>query len=204
MHVVQPLVPGHYYHIYNRGNNRENLFREVRNYRYFLELYAHHVYPVADTFAYCLMPNHFHFLVRIKTEDETHKTSQVSETCEVSFKPSQHFSNLFNAYTKAINKAYGRTGSLFQERFGRIEVTSERYYTHLIFYIHANPQKHGFADDFRTWPWSSYNALVTEGPTHLRRDVVRDWFGGRVQMDVFHQGAVDERVIAQLLEEDAI
>jgi REP element-mobilizing transposase RayT len=164
MHVVQPLVPGHYYHIYNRGNNRENLFREVRNYRYFLELYAHHVYPVADTFAYCLMSNHFHFLVKIKTEDETVKTSQVSENCEVSFKPSQHFSNLFNAYTKAINKAYGRTGSLFQERFGRIEVTSERYYTSLIFYIHANPQKHGFADDFRTWPWSSYNALVTDGP----------------------------------------
>ena len=83
-----------------------------------------------------------------------YQTSQVSETCEVSprevsFKPSQHFSNLFNAYTKAINKAYGRTGSLFQDRFGRIQVTADAYFTNLIYYIHHNPQKHGLVDDFR-------------------------------------------------------
>jgi REP element-mobilizing transposase RayT len=213
MHVVQPLVPGNYYHIYNRGNNRENLFREERNYRYFLELYAHHVYPVADTFAYCLMPNHFHFLVRIKTEDEVGKTSWVGEDKHLTglrdlsgvrspYSPSQHFSNLFNAYTKAVNKAYGRTGALFQRPFGCIEITSERYYTNLIFYIHANPQKHGLIDDFRAWPWSSYHALFANCTTHLCRDVVLGWFGGSVQMEAFHHGAVDERMIAPALEEN--
>jgi putative transposase len=63
-----PLQPGQYYHIYNRGNNRENVFIEKRNYPYFLKLYARHIEPVADTYAYCLLRNHFHFLVRIKTE----------------------------------------------------------------------------------------------------------------------------------------
>ena len=128
--ISATLQPGVYYHIYNRGNNRENLFLENRNYPYFLTLYEKHVEPIADTYAYCLMRNHFHLLVRIK------ETSQVLKTREVS----QKFSNFFNAYTKAINKGYGRTGSLFEERFGRIPVASTSYFQNLIFYIHFNPQ----------------------------------------------------------------
>jgi putative transposase len=65
-----PLEYGQYYHIYNRGNNGENLFFEERNYPYFLKLYAHHILPVANTYAYCLLRNHFHALVRIRTEEE--------------------------------------------------------------------------------------------------------------------------------------
>jgi putative transposase len=197
MKTLTPLQPSLYYHIYNRGNNREDLFREERNYRYFLRLYARHVYPIADTFAYCLMRNHFHLLVRIK------ETSQVSETCEV-FKPSQHFSNLFNAYTKAINKAYGRTGSLFEERFGRIEVASEAHFVNLIFYIHFNPQKHGFVDDFREWPWSSYGALRATAATKLKRTEVISWFGGQNQFEEFHRGMVDEKAMAALIDEDLV
>ena len=206
MKTTAPLQPGHYYHIYNRGNNREDLFREERNYRYFLQLYARHVHPIADTFAYCLMRNHFHLLVRIK------ETSQVSETCEVLAtrevltprEVSQHFSNLFNAYTKAINKAYGRTGSLFEERFGRIEVTSDRYFLQLIFYIHFNPQKHGFVDDFREWPWSSYHTLQAAGDTKLNRAEVLNWFGDAGKYEVFHRGLVDEKVVAALIDEDLV
>jgi len=194
-----PLIPGLYYHIYNRGNNREDLFREERNYRYFLRLYAQHVYPVADTFAYCLMRNHFHLLVRIREQ-----TSQVSETCEV-LTPravSQRFSNLFNAYTKAINKAYDRTGSLFEERFGRIQVTSDRYFLQLVFYIHLNAQKHGFVPDLRDWPWSSYHTLRTTGETKLDRAAVLDWFGNKAEYERFHLGMVDEAAIWPLIEED--
>ena len=70
MPTPEPLDFGHYYHIYNRGNNRENLFVEARNYRLFLELYAKHVLPVADTYAYVMLKNHFHFLVRTRTVEE--------------------------------------------------------------------------------------------------------------------------------------
>ncbi len=110
-YTTAPLLPGIYYHIYNRGNNQENLFIEKRNYPYFLSLYAKHIEPIADTFAYCLLRNHFHISVRIKTEEEYQQSSQVLKTCEDSkkkFNPSQSFSNLFNAYAKAINKGYGR------------------------------------------------------------------------------------------------
>ena len=75
--ISATLQPGVYYHIYNRGNNRENLFLENRNYPYFLTLYEKHIEPIADTYAYCLMRNHFHLLVKIK------ETSQVFKTCEV-------------------------------------------------------------------------------------------------------------------------
>ena len=65
-----PLLFDTYYHIYNRGTNRENIFIEERNYQHFLKLYGHYITPVAETFAYCLLRNHFHVLVKIKPEEE--------------------------------------------------------------------------------------------------------------------------------------
>jgi len=106
-----PLRSGGYYHIYNRGNNREDIFREDRNCRHFLRLYARHAAPVCDTYAYCLLRNHFHLLVRIKDDDRP-------------YRPSQSFANLSSAYAKAFNKVYRRTGARFQRPFGRIEVES--------------------------------------------------------------------------------
>ena len=64
------LVPGVYYHIYNRGTNRENVFIEERNYAYFLQLYIKHIEPVAETYAYCLLRNHFHVFARIRDDGD--------------------------------------------------------------------------------------------------------------------------------------
>ena len=102
----EPLQPGCMYHIFNRGNNKENIFKEARNYPYFLKLCKKYIAPIADIHCYCLLPNHFHFLLHTK-ENTTSKII------------TQAFSNFFNAYTKSINSTYKRTGSLFQERFGR-------------------------------------------------------------------------------------
>lgn len=200
--ISATLQPGVYYHIYNRGNNRENLFIESRNYPYFLTLYEKHITPIAETYAYCLMRNHFHLLVRIK------ETSQVVEICDVSitkknkFSPSQAFANFFNAYAKAVNKGYGRTGSLFEERFGRIPVTSTSYFENLIFYIHFNPQKHCFVADFRDWYWSSYQELTGNGPTILQRDKVLELFGGVQGLEEFHRGRLNERKLDQYIDQE--
>src|SRR4030043_1432911 len=117
MQTVLALKPGGYFHIFDRGVNRENIFLEERNYAYFLNLYIRHISPAAETFAYCLLRNHFHILVRIKT-DAAAPTASVS-------KP---FNNFLTAYAKAVNKAYGRTGALFQHHFNRIPVQSIRYF----------------------------------------------------------------------------
>ena len=66
MNRLTPLEFGEYYHIFNRGVIGENIFREERNYLYFLRLYGKYIEPIADTFAYCLLRNHLHLLVRIK------------------------------------------------------------------------------------------------------------------------------------------
>ena len=68
-----PLEEDRYYHIYNRANGSEKIFVEKDNYRYFMDKYKQHISPIADTYCYCLMPNHFHFLIRIKTENEVRK-----------------------------------------------------------------------------------------------------------------------------------
>jgi REP element-mobilizing transposase RayT len=162
-----PLQYDTMYHIYNRGNNGEDLFIEERNYDYFLQLYIRHIYPAVETYAYCLLRNHFHLLIWVKSEHEVPKA------------PSQYFANFFNAYAKAINKAYGRSGSLFERPFQRIPVLDEVYFARLVTYIHLNPVRHGFVDEPAEWPFSSYHALRATGPTRLRRDVVLDWFGGQ-------------------------
>lgn len=195
-----PLQPGNYYHIYNRGNNRENIFIEVRDYAYFLQLYSRHITDIADTYAYCLLCNLFHLLVRIKTIEEI-EILRTSKSLSVA-SPSQHFSNLFNAYAKAINNAYGRTGSLFQNPFNRIMVSSQTHYVHLVTYIHRNPQKHGFVDDFRDWPYSSYGALRSSKPTHLNRKPVLDWFNGVEDFDNYHDHYVYNSEIEYLVADD--
>ncbi|GAB4153927.1 MAG: hypothetical protein Fur0021_20100 [Candidatus Promineifilaceae bacterium] len=189
-----PLLPGHYYHIYNRGNNGADIFLEERNYRYFLQLYAHHIQPAAETFAYCLLRNHFHFLVRILA-DEERQTAPVSETGAVLIRPPhRHFNNFFISYAKAINKAYRRTGSLLEKPYRRKIVDNTGYFTQLIAYIHQNPQKHNFVDDFRDWPWSSYYTLTTTKPTHLKRDFVVNSFGGIDQFVEAHRSEISVEI----------
>jgi putative transposase len=160
-----PLQSGIIYHIYNRGVNSEAIFREKRNYVYFINLYARHIQSVADTYAFCLLPNHFHLLIEPKENRSGLRT------------PSQAFSNLFNAYAKSINIAYQRTGPVFERPFKRILVKDSPYFLRLLVYIHQNPQRHGLIDDFRDWPYSSYGVLTGNQPTFIRRDVIQEWYG---------------------------
>ncbi len=77
-----PFVPDNYYHIYNRANGDEKIFKSEENYRFFLEKFQFYIVPIADVFSFCLMPNHFHFLVRFKSEKEILLNLQGSPTPE--------------------------------------------------------------------------------------------------------------------------
>jgi putative transposase len=222
----EPLQHGRIYHIYNRGNNGETLFAQPRNYPYFLQLYAKHIQPIAETFAYCLLPNHFHFAIRTYTaeEQEAYHQAQIGSflknepisdeqaaqigsilKIEPIFKlrePSRAFNNLFIAYTRAFNKATQRTGVLFETPFHRKPVDSQDYLLTLITYIHRNPQKHGFITDFRQWPWSSYGAMLSPKPTKINRDEVLDWYNGRIPFITAHEAEPEAKLVAPLLMED--
>jgi REP element-mobilizing transposase RayT len=195
MSTITPIEYGYYYHIYNRGHNYQNIFFVEENYHLFLRRYTKYIVPIADTYAYCLLRNHFHFLIRVKLPDEQTNQGRV-------LNPTQQFSNFFNSYTKTINNRYHRVGTLFQGRFGRILVDSDSYFTHLIAYIHQNPQKHGFVDDFRDYPYSSYQAIVYQKKSRVKTDDVLSWFGGVEPFQQTHYHAVDERQIAHLIVDD--
>ncbi|MEN8217022.1 MAG: hypothetical protein ABFS56_11760 [Pseudomonadota bacterium] len=190
-----PLISGEYYHIYNRGNNGANLFLEERNYQCFFKLYIRHIYPLANTYAYCLMKNNFHLLVRMRPLEELSdiglSTPDYSKT----------FSNLFNAYTKTINKTYQRNGSLFQKPFKRILVDSDSYFVHLVNYIHRNPEKHQFTDDFRTYSYSSYQTIYQQKNSLVERQQVIDWFGNPKLFVKYHE-QFDETEIKHLIQDD--
>ena len=206
---IKPLLYGQTYHIYNRGNNRENLFVESRNYPYFLKLYAKHILPVADTFAYSLLPNHFHFAIRTRTEDEqeAYWREQIAPLATIGpispFKlrsPSQAFKNLFIAYTRAFNRATDRTGTLFERPFHRKQVDGQPYLLTLITYTHLNPQKHGLIDDFRNWKWSSYGAYCSDRPSNIQREQVMAWYGGQRSFFEAHEDLSNLQDLSNLWE----
>ena len=220
-----PLLYDTYYHIYNRGVNGENIFVEERNYDLFLRLYEKHLSPVVDTFAYCMLRNHFHVSLKTKLEEEIleiKKTLRVSSVNNRQSKQgnlanqeegqpskplgsqyvSDQFSNFFNAYAKTINKAYGRTGSLFQHPFGRVAITSDRQFWNVIAYIHQNPQKHGFVKDFREWKYSSYGIILNEKHTVIKRNEVMKWFGTKEEYLSLHNEWVSDAQAKWFAEDD--
>lgn len=157
----------HYYHIYNRGNNKEKLFLRAEHYDYFIQKYFEIVAPSVSTFAYCLLPNHFHFLVRVDALNEKNPH----------LLPSHVFRRFFQQYSIWFNKNENRRGSLFTKYFRRVEVNDEEYLKRLILYIHKNPVKHGIERDFSKYYYSSYKDFHHNTKTSsIAKDEVLGWF----------------------------
>ena len=140
-----PFMPELHYHIYNRGNNRETIFFEPDNYLYFLKKINEYLVPIADVLVYCLMPTHYHIVVRVKKTSEVFKTSEVSSA----------MMKLSVSYTKAINKRFQRVGVLFQGQFQAKPILTSEYLLNLCRYIHGNPVKDGIVADVSQWPYSN-------------------------------------------------
>ncbi len=114
----------HIYHIYNRGNNSQNIFFTRDNYLFFLEKIRKHILPYADVLAWCLMPNHFHLMVYVKitelrfdgvlgeSQDKFGVKWGTAVSSERDFNHS--IAIMLRSYTRAINNQENRTGSLFQ------------------------------------------------------------------------------------------
>ena len=146
-----------------------------------MELWWKHTCQIAETWAYCLLRNHFHAVVFIKNrEDLTGLSIKTKE-------PSQYFSNFFNAYARGVNIATQRTGAVFERPFKRIPVDSDAYLMRLIVYVHQNPQKHKFENNFRDWNYSSYHELIANIPTRLQRDRIMQLFGSKEDFIRIHQ-----------------
>lgn len=176
---------GVFYHVFNHAVGSDNLFRNDENFRYFLRKYAEYTADVLETYAYCLMPNHFHFLVRVKNIEQlaTHPKFK-QNTHELVM---QQFSNFLNSYAKAYNIRYERKGALFLDFTKRVAVQNDAYFSALVNYIHQNPVHHGFCQKIQDWEYSSYASFLSDKPTKLMREEVLNWFGNTTHFLQFHQ-----------------
>lgn len=192
------LTEGNVFHIYNRTNNRELLFRSDENRRFFLQRFTHYLSPYLGTYCWCLLPNHFHFLIEVKSAEEIKKWLQQFKTLKPTEKIyleenvssalllEKAFHQFFTSYSMAYNKMHKRTGNLFHRPFKRIEVSRDSYFTQAVVYIHANPKKHKLVDDFTKYRWSSWHSLISEASTPLMRKELIDWFGSKEQLIKTH------------------
>jgi len=146
--------PEEIYHIYNQGNNRETIYYSHENYIEFLNMFRKFVYPFCDVLSYCLMPNHYHFLINATDVSATPKQNGNIETCELS----NGFRLLQSCYAKYINKERGRTGSLFKQKAqAKSMLDGDEHYEFTAFhYIHQNPFAANLVSRIEEWPYSSF------------------------------------------------
>ena len=185
MRIIEPLEAGNVYHIFNCGINGADIFREKRNYYYFLQKYQEYCCPILETYCYALLKNHFHIMVKVKDQLIVKRNDGKGEIEIQAYKQLSHF---FNSYAQSFNKAFNRHGKLLEAPFKRKEVTNDNYFTNLIYYLHFNPQLHGFVKDFRDWEFTSWHSLLSQEPCFLERTQVFEWFGGRDRFMAAHEG----------------
>ena len=206
---MQPLVPSTTYHIFNHANGFENVFREEENYRFFLEKYRLYISPVAETFAYCLMPNHFHLVVRIRKREviealirnksnfsfskvsnfgKAEKPIEIDKIDEVDMEKflSKQFANFFSSYTQSFNKMYKRMGSLFIKNFKREMIANREHFVNAVVYTHRNPIHHGFCSTFTGWGYSSYLEIADRKSDVVAVEKTLKIFGSTVHFEQLH------------------
>lgn len=190
---ITPIITGEIYHVFNRGNNRQSTFTDKRNYRRAIECisFYHFAKPpmrlskflrleqvkqqevlialkkserIAQIFCYCLMPNHFHFLLK-----------QMKEGGIAKF-----LSNFQNSYTRYFNTRHKRDGSLFLDQFKAVRIETDEQFIHVSRYIHLNPYT-GYVvksfKDLEKYPWSSFgDYLNSEINSFIDKDQILGFF----------------------------
>lgn len=210
---MQSLQPNSAYHIFNHANGFENILNENKNYRFFLEKYILYISPIAETYAYCLMPNHFHLVIKIRKREIIEdlirsklSSSSISpfpkiETLEKLIKNdddkinikqielflSKQFSNFFSSYTQAFNKMYKRRGSLSIKNFKRTLISNDYHLINAITYTHRNPIHHRFRKNFEDYEYRSYNLIINKETDFIDSNIVLNIFENKEEFLNQHQ-----------------
>lgn len=160
-----------------------------------MKRYDHYSFPFLETFSWNLLPNHFHFLVKVKSFESIRdflQNKSIHELCstEKRFllqKATIHdlidnvFQRFLISYTMSFNNVHKRKGNLLHRPFKHILVNRDTQFTQTVIYINVNTLKHKLLNDFTKYKWSSYNTILSDRPTKLYRKELLDWFGGKEQ-----------------------
>lgn len=195
------IAPGETYHVYNRGIARAPIFKYSNDYVRFLDLLDYYRFApnlsfshynrleketkrsyweniknnnscIVDIFAFCLMANHFHLLLK-----------EAKEKGIKSF-----LSNVQNGYAKYFNMRHQRTGSLFQAMFKAVRIETEEQLVHVSRYIHLNPVTAYIVDikDLLQYQWFSFPQYLKKAPESFTAPkIVLDLIGGSEQYKEF-------------------
>lgn len=206
-----PLVVGEFYHIFNRGNEKQNIFLQPRDYKRFKQTFYYYQYKgpkpkfsnfaksklntssqlgskIVDIVCYCLMPNHFHLLVR-----------QLSDNGISNF-----MSKLSNSYTKYVNTKYHRVGVLFQGTFKSVIIETDEQLIHLSRYIHLNPIVSGLTKKLGDYPWSSYEEFINSTNNFCEPKVVLDLFSTNEKYQEFVKDQIDYGTTLEIIKHQTI
>ena len=152
------FVPGHIYHVYNQGNNREPIFYSRGDYILFLKKIRKAFSGNTDILAWCLMPNHFQVLIRIK---EIYELAYIENDRSKKLNPiNKNIGSALSSYTQNLNKKMDRTGSLFRKRTKAKSLSllraEDNYGINCYLYIHQNPVRAGLVRKLEDWEFSSF------------------------------------------------
>ena len=214
---MEKLTPNCTYHIFNHANGFENIFTEDENYRFFIEKYQQYILPIAETYAYCLLPNHFHLVVRIRRREvleevfRNFKSTNFSKVQNfgkvevtdnmIEYYISKQFANLFSCYTQSFNKVNKRRGSLFLKNFRREPIENKAYFLNAVIYTHRNPVHHAFCDRYTDWSYTSFCEIKERNSHMIEVDKLLRMFGGRESFIDLHEQSANkfrESLIADL------
>lgn len=149
---------GEIYHVFNRGNNKQPIFFNRKNYLFFLQKIRTHLHPYCDILAYCLMPNHFHFLIYMN--DKSIQPCQKSPNNNMINEFSKGLRTTLSSYTQAVNKQEKRTGALFAPKTKTVPTSGgsiiNDYSIYCFIYIHKNAYKAGLVNHPKDWEFCSY------------------------------------------------
>ena len=191
-----------FHHVICKSIAERRLFRNDENRTFFLNRYDHFLSNFVNTYSYCILSNHVHFLIRPRSIEcicqylrqgsqkkltPTHRRFIGSNQMEMFHELiEQQFNRLFISYALNFNKQKNQVGHLFQRPFRRIFIEDDLHLTHLVIYIHANSLKHNITRDFTNYKWSSYQEIISNGSTHVCRNELLDWFGGKTNFIKTH------------------
>ena len=220
---MEKLQPNCSYHIFNHANGFENIFTVDDNYRFYLDKYQQYILPIAETYAYCLLPNHFHLVVRIRRKEVIEEVYRNFKSTNFSKVPnfgkvensgkveitdniieqfiSKQFANLFSCYTQSFNKVNKRRESLFLKNFRREPIENKAYFLNAVIYTHRNPAHHAFCDRYTDWSYTSFCEIKERNSQMIEVEKLLRMFGGRDSFIDLHEQSANkfrESLIADL------
>ncbi len=197
---MEELKEGYFYHIYNRGAGRAQIFWTHEDYIRFLKKYWFYMHICVKTMAFCLLKNHFHFLIKIHTVNEQQKkfirlksdypkgTFFGDQYFEIKpYNASMQFRHLFNSHTRYINIRLNRSGTLSEGTFKRKRIVDPHHLNHMICYIHRNPIHHKISRSYSDYPYSSFIPYIKEKSAYLTRKIAIDNFGSKQNFIEAHE-----------------